>query len=134
LIESFRCGALVDLLSNTIRLLLLGLGRDGLQALLHDYVASTPPVLFPSDEALQFRQFIEACTLSIPGLADIVRFETAPVEAIADSRTVRVTLSRDIGRLLDDIAAERIPGPDSDGMPTTLEIGADPEPFVRIAI
>ena len=134
LIESFRCGALADLLSNTIRLLLLGLGRDGLQALLHDYVASTPPALFPSDEALQFRQFIEGCTLAIPGLSDIVQFETAPVEAIADSRTVRVTLSRDIGRLLDDIAAERVPDPDSDDMPTTLEIGADPEPFVRIAI
>ena len=132
LIESFRCGALTDLLNNTIRLLLRALGRDALGALLHDYVVSTSPALFPADEALQFRHFVEQRGLPIPGLADIVQFESAPVQAIADSVTVRVTLSRDIGRLLDDIAADRIPHPDPDETPTTLEIGADPDPFVRI--
>ena len=132
LIDTFRCGALSDLLSNTIQLLLLALGRDGLQALLRNYVATTPPALFPSDEALQFRQFVEGAGLAIPGLPDIVRFETAPIEAIADSRAVRVTFARDIAPLLDDIAAGRIPHPGAEDMPMTLEIGADPEPFVRI--
>jgi hypothetical protein len=132
LIETFRCGALTDLFGNTMKLLLLGLGLEPLHALLHDYVDSTPPALFPSDEVLQFRRFLEQRALPIPGLADIVRFEAAPVQAIADSETVRVTLSRDIGQLLDDIGAGRIPSPASDGEPMTLEIGADPDPYVRI--
>ena len=57
---SFRSGALAELLGNTIRLLLLALGKEALQEFINGYIASTPPSAFPTDEVIQFRRFLEA--------------------------------------------------------------------------
>jgi hypothetical protein len=130
LVASFRFGTISELLPNTTRLLLIALGEDALRALLADYVASVPPALFPSDEVLAFRRFMAARPLSVPGLEDMLRFETALLESIADNRSVRVVLSRDIETLLADIAANRPPAPAHGAI--TVEIGADTGPFVRV--
>jgi uncharacterized protein (UPF0276 family) len=128
---SFRSGALAELLGNTIRLLLLALGKDVLSGFIDGYVARTPPVAFPTDEAVQFRNFMRANPLPITGLDDMLKFEASIIEAAANNATVRVTIKKDIDMMLADLAAGRLPGPASDRPPTVIEIGVDPFPFVR---
>ena len=131
LIASFRRGAIAEMLPNSIRLLLIAIGEKALRDLLARYFAAAPPSTFATDEALGFRRFIEANPLPVPGLADMLGFETSLVEAAADSRTIKVTLAKDIDAMLADLAAGRLPGPSSDRPPTALEIGVEPAPFVR---
>ncbi len=132
LAKEFRFGAIAELLKNSVRLLLIALGEPAVRDLLDRYTATMPPTTFPSDEALNFSRFVAEQTLSVPGFADILLFETASVEAAADGLTVQITMKRDIGTLLDDIAASRVPAPMSDNHAVTLEIGVDPQPFVRL--
>ena len=131
LAESFRSGALAELLGNTIHLLLLALGKDALENLIDAYVASTPPARFPSDEAVRFRDFLQANPLPIAGLDDMLKFEASSIEAAANNTTVRLTLNQDIDGMLADLAAGRIPSPSSDRPPVVIEIGVDPVPFIR---
>jgi uncharacterized protein len=132
LAASFRAGAIAELLENTTRLLLMGIGEEALRDLLDRYISVTPPVAFPTDEAIRFRRFMDANPLPVPGLEDMLRFESALVEAAADSTTIQVTLAKDIDAMLTDLAAGRLPGPSSDCPPTVIEIGVDPGPFIRI--
>ncbi len=132
LAAAFRHGTIAELLGNTIRLLLLALGEAALRELLDHYAACVPPSAFPSDEALAFRRFLSASEVAVPGLDDVLRLEAAAVEAAADSRTVRITLAREPGGLLDAIQAGRVPLPAPDGPPVILDIGVDPAPFVRL--
>jgi uncharacterized protein len=113
LVTSFRRGAIADLLQNSIRLLLAEIGASAVEALLDAYIADFPPRLFPSDEALAFTRFMGPRGYLAPGLADMLRFESAVIEAIVDDRTVQVALKSD------------------DGSSRIWEIGADTEPFVR---
>ncbi len=131
LTASFRHSAVADLLANSIRLLLIAMGEDALRDLLSRYTALTPPAVFPTDEALGFRRFVEAHAAAIPGFGDALSFEAAAIEAAADSRTVRVTTTHDLGLLLDDIALGRLPSAASKRQAAVLEIGVDPEPFIR---
>src|SRR6185312_9341313 len=133
LAASFRRGAIADVLENTVRLLLIALGKDALANLLDAYTHVTPPSLFPSDEALAFKRFIDRQMPAVPGLADVLGFEAALIEAVADNRTIQVALACDLGALLDAIAAGRSPEPGATGPACTIEIGADPQPFVRLA-
>jgi uncharacterized protein len=124
LAKSVRYGSIAELLKNSIRLLLIAIGEAALRDLLDGYTAIVPPTAFPSDEALNFRRFIDANGLSVPGLTEMLLFEAAAIEAAAESRTVRVMLARDLGPLLADIAAGRMPGPSSEGRALVLEVGA----------
>ncbi len=132
LATSFRYGVIAQLLNNSIRLLLMTIGEGGVRELLDRYTAVTPPTAFPSDEALRFRRFVDASGLSLPGLAEILLFEAASIEAAADGRTVRFALSRDLNALLGDIAAGWMPLPGPDGPAVVFEFGVDPKPFVRM--
>lgn len=131
LIASFRRGAIAEMLPNAIRLLLIAIGEKALRDLLARYFAAAPPSTFATDEALGFRRFLGANPLPAPGLDDMLAFEASLVEAAADSRTIEVTIARDIEAMLADLAAGRLPGPFSDYPPTVLEIGVEPAPFVR---
>jgi hypothetical protein len=128
--DSFRAGAIAELLENTTRLLLIAIGEQALRKLVGRYIAATPPVVFPSDEAIGFRRFLEANTLAVPGLEDLLRFEAGLVEAVADSSKIQVTLRKNIDVMLSDLAAGRLPGASSDVPPTTVEIGVDPAPYL----
>lgn len=130
LAESFRAGAIAELLENTTRLLLIALGEQELRKLVERYLAGTAPVMFPSDEAIGFRRFVETASLSVPGLEDMLRFEAGLVEAVADSSKVHVTIRKNIDVMLADLAAGRLPGASSDIAPTKLEIGVDPAPYL----
>ncbi|HKE27957.1 MAG TPA: DUF692 family protein [Bryobacteraceae bacterium] len=131
LAESFRSGALAELLGNTIHLLLLALGKDPLKDFIAAYVAATPPARFPTDEVVQFQNYLKQNPLPIAGLDDILKFEASLIEAAANNTIVRLTLNRDIDRTLADLAADRIPGPSLDRPPFAIEIGVDPVPFIR---
>jgi hypothetical protein len=61
----------------------------------------------------------------------MLTFEGSLIEAAAESRTIRVTVEKDIDAMLDDIVNGRLPGPSSDLPPTLIEIGVAPTPFVR---
>jgi uncharacterized protein (UPF0276 family) len=132
LAASFRTGAIADLLENTIRLLLLAIGKKEVCDLLDRYIAATSPVAFPTDEALQFRRYIDAHPLPVPGFEEMLKFEAALIEAAADGTIVRATFHKDIDVMLTELAAGNLPGPSSDRPATLLEIGVDPVPFVRI--
>jgi len=131
LASSFRAGAIAELLEHTTRLLLMGMGEPALRDLMDRYISSTPPVGFPTDEVLSFRRFMDAHPIAIPGLKDMLKFETALIESAANNALVHVTLAKDIDAMLADIAAERLPGSSSDQLPAVLEIGVDPAPFIR---
>ena len=128
---TFRRGAIAELLENTTRLLLIGIGELALRELLDRYIAATPPVAFPTDEALNFQRFLEANPAPVPGLEDMLKFEGALVMAAADGNTIQVSFAKDIEAMLLDIAAGRLPGPSSD-CETVLEISVDPTPFIRV--
>jgi uncharacterized protein (UPF0276 family) len=132
LAASFRTGAIAELLEHSTRLLLLGLGKTALRDLMDQYVAATPPVAFPTDEALNFRRYMQAHPVSVPGLEDVLKFESTLIEAAVDNTAIRVELSRDLDSMLADIAMGRLPGISSDRPGTVLEIGVDPVPYVRM--
>jgi uncharacterized protein (UPF0276 family) len=132
LAASFRASAIADLLENTTRLLLLAIGEQQLRALLRRYMSVTPPSTFPTDEALSFRRFMDANPIPVPGFGEMLKFEATLIEAAANSLTIQVTVTKDIDRMLSDLAAGRLPDPSSDRPPTILEIGVVPAPFVRI--
>ena len=129
---SFRSGALAELLGNTIRLLLLAVGKEALQELINGYMASTPPSAFPTDEVVQFRWFLEANPPPIAGLNDLLTFEASLVEAAANNMKVAATVHGDIEALLSDLAAGKLPAPSLDRVPTVLEIDVDPVPSIRV--
>jgi hypothetical protein len=132
LATSFRYGAITQLLKNSVRLLLMSLGEMRVRDLLDRYTAIVPPTAFPTDEALGFARFAQTQALPAPGLADILKFEAASIEAAADGRTVRVTLAADLDALLHDIATGQIPTPSSGGSQIVVEVGVVPAPFVRL--
>jgi uncharacterized protein len=132
LATSFRYGAITQLLKNSVRLLLMSWGEMRVRGLLDRYTALAPPAAFPTDEALGFARFAQTQALPVPGLADVLMFEAASIEAAADSRTVRVTLAADFDVLLHDIAAGQIPTPSSGGSQIVIEVGVVPGPFVRL--
>src|SRR5205814_4645284 len=127
LAASFRSGAIAELLEHTTRLLLLGLGEAELRDLMDRYVAATPPVAFPTDEALSFRRYLEANLLPVPGLADILKFEAALIEAAANDTALRVEVSMDMDALLGEIAMGRLRGPSCVRPGMVLEVGVDLE-------
>ena len=115
-----------------IDILLLAIGRKEVCDLLDRYIAATPPVAFPTDEALQFRRYIETNPFPVPGFEEMLKFEAALIEAAADNTIVRATFNKDIDMMLADLAAGVLPGPSSDRIATLLEIGVDPVPFIRV--
>lgn len=132
LAASFRSGAIAELFENTTRLLLLALGEHALRDLIERYISVTPPAAFPTDEVLSFRRFMDLNPLPIPGLDEILRFESALIEAGANDAVIQVPVSRNIDAMLADIAAGRLPRPSSERSPVILEIGVDPVPSIRI--
>jgi uncharacterized protein len=131
LAASFRRGAVAELMENTTRLLLIGVGEAELRALMDRYVAATPPAAFPTDEALSFRRFLEANSLPVPGLEDLSKFESALIAATADGESIQVELSSNIEALLAAIAKGKLPGPSAERPGTVLEIQVDPHPLIR---
>jgi uncharacterized protein (UPF0276 family) len=129
---TFRRGAIAELLENTTRLLLIAMGEQALRDFLDRYIAATPPVAFPTDEAVSFGRYMDANPMQVPGLADLLKFEMALIEAAANARTIQITVEKNIDAMVTDLAAGRLPGRSSDLPPTVLEIGVDPAPFVRV--
>ena len=131
LIGAFRRGSIADTLQNTTRLLLSALGEPRLRDLLGRYFATQAPLPHPADEALGFRQFLLSEAIEAPGLRDMLAFETALVEAVANAAVVRIELGKDIDAMLRDIEAGRLPGPSSDCPPGIIEIGGGANPYIR---
>jgi hypothetical protein len=75
---------------------------------------------------------MEANPMSVPGLEEILKFEAVLIEAAANSVTIQATFTKDMDGMLADITAGRLPGPSSECPATVLEIGVDPEPFIRL--
>ncbi len=132
LAATFRTGAIAELFEHTTRLLLLGMGEGSLRGLMNRYVSATPPMAFPTDEVLSFQRYLQANPVHVPGLEDLLKFESALVEASVNGGSILVELSKDMDAMLADLAIGRLPGPSSDRLGTVLEICVDPEPSVRM--
>ncbi len=107
LITSFRRGALADMVGNSMQLMYLAIGMDELEALIDDYAAATPAQLYPSNEAIQFCDWVERCCPDVPGLTDCLRFERALLMAATSAETVTVELECDIDHLLNTLGEGR---------------------------
>jgi len=132
LVSAFRAGTLAEMLENTTRLLLLGLGETALRVLIDRYIASTLPAAFPTDEALNFRRFLDTNPVSVPGLEEVLKFEATLLEAAANNVAMQVALPKDIEAILTDIAAGKLPRLSPDRPIAIFEIGVDAVPFIRI--
>ena len=86
LVASFRNGTLADLLPQTLRLLSAHVGEAGLEDLLAAYRRSTPPPLFPADEALGFAAWLSANGSADPYVADLLALETGIVRLVSEGR------------------------------------------------
>src|SRR5262249_40950761 len=84
-------------------LLLLVLGKEALKDFIDSYVGRTPSAAFPTDEAVQFRNFLQANPPPIAGLDDMLKFEASAVEAAANNSPVRLTLNKDIDSMLAEL-------------------------------
>jgi uncharacterized protein (UPF0276 family) len=132
LVSAFRAGTIAEMLENTTRLLLLGIGETALRVLIDRYVAATLPAAFPTDEALNFQRFLDANPISVPGLKEILKFEATLLEAAANNVTMQVALPKDIETILIDIAAGELPRLSADRPFAIFEIGVDAVPFIRM--
>ena len=90
LVESVRSGMVVDGLKLTSRLIMLQRGEALFRQLLSDFWRNSPPHMFASAEALGFADYLAACQLGIPYLAEILSFETAQLHEArtGEARTV----------------------------------------------
>jgi uncharacterized protein (UPF0276 family) len=130
LITAFRKGAVSDLLSKSLVLMLRELGETGFDALFDRYAAAFPPCLFPNEEARAFAAFALAHAPPVTGLPDLLTFESALVTAIADGTSLRIDLERDIEVLLTTLAAGRSLA-EVPAAPCALEVTGLPRPGVR---
>ena len=130
LIAAFRRGVIADLLENTTRLILIGLGEVQTALWLDRYMSDVPPSFFASEEARNFAEWAQAQPPDIPGFRDILAFETAMVEAIAEGHSVDVPLSVDIETLVASIQKGVIPDTRAMARPTRLEITMGAQPRV----
>jgi hypothetical protein len=132
LAASFRRGAVAELMANTTKLLLLGMGEAELRQLMDRYIAATPPAAFPTDEALRFRRFLELSLPPISGLDDLSKFEATLIAAAADGKPMQVEVSKNIDEMLSEIAVGRLPPPSADCPRTMLEVTVNPVPSIRV--
>lgn len=130
LIAAFRRGVIADLLENTTRLMLIGMGERQAAALLDQFMTDVPPSFFASDEARNFAEWAQAGDPGVPGFRDMLAFEAAMVEAIAEGHSVDVPLSVDIEALVAAIRKGVIPDVRAMARPTRLEITMGAQPRV----
>lgn len=95
LLVDFRGSMLTRGLSRTMRLLLLSMARDQLDALLHTFWTRTPPELSSAAEALRFGRFVLDLEMPIPLLDGVVRYDLAVLRAITEDRDQIVELAWD---------------------------------------
>lgn len=132
LISSFRAGTIAEILATTTRLMLISLGEQELRQLIARYIAGTLPQVYATDEALQFRRYLQTVPIEVGGLEQILNFECALVEAAANGVTLQVDLPKDIEALLTDVAAGKLPRPSSGQNLATFEVGVGATPFIRM--
>jgi uncharacterized protein len=132
LMGSFREGTVAELLANTTRLLLLALGEERLRELFARYIATTSPIVYPTDEALCFRRFLQEHPIAIESLNDVLAFESALVESAANNASTQIEVTQDIEALLQEIAAGRLPVAVPECSPMTVEVSMAPIPSVRV--
>jgi hypothetical protein len=84
LVEEFRTGYVMSALRLSARLLLLKLGKDGLQSLLKKFWAEQMPRAFASDEGAAFAAFLRREKPDVPYLQQIVDFDLALLATQAD--------------------------------------------------
>lgn len=130
LISAFRKGVLADLLGNTMRLLIIGRGEEGAALWLESYMADAPPSFFSSEEAREFIGWALAHDPHIPGFVEILTFEAAMVEAVAEGRSVELRLPVDIEALLTAIRQRSVPDLKAIARDVRLEIEMGDTPRV----
>lgn len=110
LVANVRAGMLVDLLTLSYRLLVLHLGDAATHALMERYWAAHLPEPFAGREAQRFAAFLRGESLPVPHLDDVLAYELASIEAVAEGRDVQVDLGCDPVALVAALQAGRHPG------------------------
>jgi uncharacterized protein (UPF0276 family) len=124
LVKSFRRGMVSDVLTMTIRLLILQQGVRFVEDLFEEYWAVNSPEPFGSTEARGFAQFLAEKNLSIPYLADILKIECAALTARVERQDAIATVNVEPHQLLSALGAGHVPSGLESGF-FELEITAD---------
>jgi len=109
LIASFRNGALADLVPNSLSLLARSLGEAALEDLLDAYRRSTPPRLFPADEALAFAEWLASNGPRLLYLDDLVALESGIVRLASEGRDGELRFRHDPSAIVEALAAGGLP-------------------------
>ena len=109
LTREFRMSAIVANLRLSVRLLMLSLPPEAFDRLVSDYCREIKPERFAALEAKHFADYLDALTLDIPYLEDVLRYEITAMDVIADGRTRSVPFSVDPARLLESLARGELP-------------------------
>lgn len=107
--RKFRMSAVVANLRMTVRLLLLGMPVEKFDRLVLDYCSRVQPQRFGGAESRNFSQYVLSLALDIPYLDEVLRYETAAMDVIADGRPRIVPFSADPEAILEALANGRIP-------------------------
>lgn len=109
LIAAFRNGALATTLTHSLRLLQLTHGKPAVDRMLEDYDRATRPPLYPSDEAIQFAEWLDANAPITPYLDDMLALERGIVAIACAGGRGELRLGHDPSLIAAAIAEGRVP-------------------------
>jgi uncharacterized protein (UPF0276 family) len=109
LVDEFRASMLAATLKLTLRLLLLTLGRERVDALLARYFERAAPQLFASTEAEGFAAFLDTQHLAVPHLDDVLGYERALLDTLLHGCTRVVPFHFDPVAVLRALGEARLP-------------------------
>jgi hypothetical protein len=122
MITSVRVGVVVDALRLTYRLLVLTIGDDATERLLHGYVKATGACPFPDQEICQFVAWLPGHAPAIPHLDEVAAFEIAVITAHLHRRSTTVPFASEPFAILEALGAGRLPEPGSEHGPHAITV------------
>jgi uncharacterized protein (UPF0276 family) len=110
LVEELRSSTVVSTLKLTSRLLLLSLGPERFREFLQDYLRTSTPRLFASDEVERFSSYVDAASLEVPFLHEVLAFERATLATLMDGEAREAEFDFEPISVLRALAEGRLPG------------------------
>jgi uncharacterized protein len=107
--QKFRMSAVVVNLRLSVRLLILALPEAEFDQLILDYCATVRPQRFGAAEAKNFAGFIGDRELNVPHLREVLNYEVAAIDVIADGCSRLVSFSVDPEALLEALSKGKMP-------------------------
>ncbi len=129
--KKFRMSAVVTNLRLSVRQLILSLSEAEFDQLIQDYCTTVRPQRFGAAEAKNFADFIGRRKMEIPYLAEVLNYEVAAIDVIADRCSRIVPFSVDPETLLEALAMGKLPENITSGNYEAEVVPPDVDPLVN---